>query len=83
MMSNKWIPGRKVLASGVGGLAAFLGVTAADQWLGISLPLEAGMALVGGLMSAVGYLVPTPAKEVVRMVDTVLKNTAAASGGTP
>ena len=74
--ATSWIPPRKVIASGLGAVVAFFIVTALQVFAGVEIPLEAATALVGGVATILGYVVPESVKDVVRQGDDFLQQVA-------
>lgn len=69
---SKWIPNRKILASGVGAIVAYLAVVATRTWLGVDVTMEIAMALVGIIGTALGYIVPEDAERILDQADDIL-----------
>jgi len=73
---SRWIPPRKVLASGAGAVVAFLATVALEVVAGVEIPMEAAMAVVAGAATLLGYLVPDSVKDVVNKGDDFLREIA-------
>ena len=69
---QSWLPDRKVLASGVSGVLAWLLGLALIQ-MGVDMPAEALGGIVAGVMALVAYAVPPSVRDVIERVDDTLK----------
>lgn len=65
---SRYVPDRKILAAGLAGLAAWALILLAGA-LGIELPPDAAAAIVGGVMTLAGYLVPPAMADILRRID--------------
>lgn len=76
MNVSKWIPDRKIIATGVGGVVAWLLVQVANTYLGMDIGLESATAIVGVVGTALGYLVPESVESTLRKADALLEDWA-------
>lgn len=70
-------PDRKVWAGGLAGLVTWGVTIAAQQFLGIAIPPDLVGMLVGGVTTAVAYIVPPTVRDIIKRLDDGLVAMAA------
>jgi len=70
---RKWIPGRKVAASGLGAVVAWLLIQALDRFTGVQISLEEATGIVGAVTVVCAACIPDSAKDVLEKADKIVR----------
>lgn len=73
-MFSKWLPDRKVWASGLAGLLAFFVTTLLSTYTSVVVPYEVALEITIAVVGLVAYVVPPSVADVAKRVnDKVLE----------
>lgn len=77
-----WIPSRKAISGGIGGIVSFAIITAAS-YFGYPLPVELQGMIPGAITWLIYYLVPSAQADIIRNLDNKIVAMAVADPTSP
>lgn len=79
MIPSRYMPDQKILAGGLGSIAAFALVLALRA-IGIEVPMDLALIVVAAAGPTIGYLVPQSVADVARRLDALVRDLALSPG---
>lgn len=80
--TTNWLPSRKAISGGIGGILAYFVITAA-AYAGYPIPLELQASIPAGITWLIYYFVPPSEKDVVRNLDNKIVAMAVVDPASP